>query len=359
MKAKRKFEIPPAVELSDEEARMFQKQDFIGLSYHRCEEIRRLGDRNEEQEKTLFEHDEEEKFITSDPRAALRKAHEALDYGSTILLKMIRSGILRSENHYTDGTLYDVTDEALECLASRISYLNRQLIRLADENAPDGCRHLWFQSKSLTEAFLRLALLHPEEFQPFAETSLTMPSLRSKSPKFTVDAGAIAAAIKLAGKHPAPDISDNRIRAGAECHRLIAEIFDQIFWYRREYESASRSWQIMQNFSETREQYEGCTIEEFLLMRHMHPTRVQKLLRCASLPEWPKGPKEWWNDGVLPEVREEFQRLSMDSTLRPALWSELKKGGERETQNDMRRYMEKLCHNKFQQILKARKTSRP
>lgn len=348
---KKKFKPLPPVELTPEQTRMFQKQDFIGLEYDRFARIRRLRERTPEQEKSLVEHDKDEKLIRDRPQDALREAHQAIDRGSSLLLKLIRSRALRQDDLHEQEE-YDFShDGAFDCLSSRIDYLNRQLVRLAEENTPQACTSLWFQAKALAEATMRLTLVHPRQFRSVAETSLTMPSIRTRNPKFTADAAMIADAIHLGEKHPAPDITDNRSRAGAFSHHLVARIFDDIHWYRKEYGFEVRSLKNLQKFSESAGQYEGVTIEQFV-GRYMHPSRAEIILRCATLPDWPDGQDAWWEQGMLPLVRKEFDLLADDPKRNPGLWEELRKGGERYTSKDARRYLEKLCHNKFLQLLK-------
>jgi len=348
---RKKFKPLPPIELTPEQTRMFQKHDFIGLEYYHIARIHRLEKLTPEQEKLLAEHDEEEKYIRDHPQNALKEAHQALDRGSDLLLKLIRSQALQHDNPHKSED-YDLSyDEAFDCLSSRIDYLNRQLVRLAEENVSRACTTLWFQAKALAEATMRLSLIHTEKFRSVAETSLTMPSVRAKNPKFTADAAAIAEAIHLGEKHPASDIADNRCRAGAYSHHLVARIFDEIQHYRKEYEYEVESLKHLQKFSETADEYEGVTIIQFV-GRFMHPKRAEAILRCAALSDWPDDPRAWWEKGFLPLVREEFDLLADDPNRNPGLWEELHKGGERNTIRDARRYLEKLCHNKFRQLLK-------
>lgn len=340
---------PPV--LSAEERRMFQKHDFTGLDHLHCEQIRAATIRTSAQEQRLAKHDKEVEEMRSDPRGTLHAAHEAIDHGTTLLLRLIESGLLHQELHSTDGEDFS-SDEAFDCLASRIDYLTRQLVRLAEKKTPHACMHLWCQAKTLAEAFGRLALIHPQEFRSVAESSLTMPSLRACNPKFSADSSAIAAAVHLAKKHPAPDISDNRSRVGAACHLVIARIFERIMDERRHCEWQRNTLEIMRRNGENPEKYQNMSLRDFL-SRCRQPHHVDLMLTCAELPEWPNDTSRWWTNGVLPLVRNEFELLAQDPARNPALWEELKRGGERDTVNDMRRYMEKLCHNKFVQVVKT------
>jgi len=342
--------------LSPEEEELWNKQDYIGLEYLHCEQTRLKRRKNADEAKKLAEHDALEKRIQVEPDKVLREAHEAIDRGTEIFFKLIRSGrmsqtVWPSKEGEAEGVRPWRSDQAVSCLESRVSFLNRQFIRLAEDNSPGACRHLWFAAKELAEAFTRLALVHPEEFRECAASSLTMPSLRALNPKFNADAEEIAKAIHLSEEHPAPDILDNRTRAGAECHRLVVSILEHIFSERRSYKWEKESLGRLKEFHETAELYRGVTLER-VLRSQMHPDVYEQLMACANLPEWKENRMAWWKGRVLPMVKEEFKRLQKDHNRNPSLWAALKEGGERNTENDMRRYLEKTCHNKFKQIAK-------
>lgn len=355
---RRKFEPIPPAELPEEEAKLFRNEDYIGWEYYHCERIRQMRKPTAGQLKRLAEHDEDEKRIHADPRAVMREAHEALDRGSSLLLKLIRAGNLRhvlepTEKGRAEGVRAQRSDQAAGCLFSRINYLNRQLIRLAQENVPEACRSLWFEAKALAEAFTRLALVWPEEFREVADDALTMPSLRGRERDFSADADAIVRAIHLGENHPAPDIWDNKSRVGALCHVVVASIIDEIFSARRHYEWERETHEMLKQFHETEEEYRGVTLEQALRSK-MHPTIYEHYRACAELPDWNEDAAAWWKGRVLPMVKERFERLAEEPASNPALWAELQRGGERDSRNDMRRYMEKICRDKFNQIIRRR-----
>lgn len=203
----------------------------------------------------------------------------------------------------------------------------------------------------LSEAFTRLALVHPKEFMACAENSLTMPSIRSRNSKYTADSEAISNAINLGKNLILPDISDNRSRAGAACHLIVAKILESIEFWRNYYCREKQTLERLKTFSETAKRYEHTSLDEYL-KNHLYPDSYELMMKCSILPEWPEGSDLWWNEGVLPMVRKEFSELEKQPNKNLMLWQELSKGGERDTINDKRRYMEKLCRNKFTQALK-------
>ncbi len=348
------------IDLPEQVQRMLESQDFCELQYHEAERIRKQRRKTDKEIAKLQSHDEDENRILTCPEAVLREAHRAIDRGTELLLKLIRSKKLLhtfrpTETGKAAGIEPFHTDDALDCFASRVSFLNRQLIRLAEQNVPRACRNLWFQSRLLAEAFTRLALVFPKEFREVAETSLTMPSLRSQSPKFTADAQAIAAAIHLGHKHPAPGLHDNRERVGALCHYLVSRIVEDIEYARWEYKERTRSFERLKGFSETAEEYRNISLKEWLRSTY-HPSNLLHLEASASLGELHEKTNDWWSARVLPMLRNEFERLKREPNRNFALWTELQRGGERNTPNDMRRYLEKICRNKLTQIAKARKS---
>ena len=348
---------PVPRDLSDEEREMFRKHDFVGFGYFYTEILRLKETKTPDEIKRLAEHDADEKRITEEPAIVAREARESLDRGVSLLLKLIRSRRLThtldvTEKGKAEGLRPDQWDEAFEILGSRITDLNYQLIRLSEDNAPKACRTLWFEAKTLCESFIRLAIVRAEEFSPFAEDSLTMPSLRARDPRFTADADAIISAIHLAEKHPSPDIWDNKSRVGAMCHLIVAGIVERIHYARQQYQHEVKTLAMLKEFHETAEKYRGVSVEE-KLRDGLHPKLFEHVMASTALPEWGKNPTAWWKGRVLPLVKEAFQDLSKNPVQNPTLWEELKRGGEGYTENDMRRYMEKICKNKFDQIAKS------
>lgn len=345
------------VEMTDAEREMFRREDYVGLEYYHCGLIRCRKRKTPAQLKKLAEHDAEHERIHRDPVKAMRDAHQALDLGSSLLLKLIRFGKLTHSFEPTEqgkaaGIKGESHSDVFMCLSSRIDYLNSQLVRLAEDNAPGACRSLWFQAKRLTESFIRLATVHPEEFRNVAEDSLTMPSLRARSPKFSADAETIIAAIHLAEKHPTPNVWDNKSRVGALCHLLVVSLIEKIRFARRQYEWEEDHLRLAKKFNEA--EYRDATVEDVIRSR-WHPNVCEHVFFSAALPAWENDAAAWWKGRVLPMVKEEFQHLAKNPSRNPALWAELKRGGERNTENDMRRYMEKICKNKFDQIARTRR----
>lgn len=339
---------PPPL-LPDEVSEMYASSDFVELGYRKIEKVRGIKKRKPEQNRRLAEHDAVEKRIEEDPNDVMREAYKAIDHGTDLLLKLIRSQKLEQRSYYTNGSIAAEDDEAFSCLQSRLDYLNRQLVRLADRGTPRSREALFYQAKALTEAFIRLAQAYPSDFISSAESSLTMPSLRSKNPKYTADALAISKAIHLAEKHPAGMLTDDKERIGEFCGYLVAKKLDSISWDRQKYQWDLETLERLKVFSETADDYRDVTIEDYI-RQNLYPTNADKMLISASLPEFSDDPKSWWVKRIKPAIREEFNRLKNTPSLHAALWTELCRLTDNGTDGAKWKALSDNCRNKVNQF---------
>ncbi len=345
----RRLLLEPPPKWPEEEEELLAANDFEELDYFRMAQMRQRKKRTPEQNKKLAEHDAIERQIAKDPKAVLRKAHEAMDHGTSLLLKLIRSGKLEQRYFCKDGSIFSEWDDAFVCLKSRLEYLNQQLVRLADKGIPDARRAVFYQAKILTETFIRLAQAHPEDFIGAAESSLTMPSLRARNPKYAADAEAIGKAIHLGEKHPAGPMTEDKARIGEMCGHLVANILDSIMYWRRQVECERESLERLKNFHETTETYRGMSVEESL-RRGLYPTKFELAMVCASLPKFEDDPKAWWTLRVKPMVREEFERLKKTPAHNAGLWAELGKLTDNGTEGAKWKALSDNCRNKVNQF---------
>jgi hypothetical protein len=345
----RKLLLSPPPKLSEEVERLLATHDFEELEYHRIAELRQQRKLSPEQRKCLVKHEKIERQIKKDHKAVMREAYEAIDRGTSLLLKLLRSGKLEQRYFYNDGTIATEWDDAFECLKSRLDYLNRQLVRLAGKGVPGARSAIFYQAKMLTEAFIRLAQAYPSDFISAAESALTMPSLRARNPKYMADAEAIGKSIHLAAKHPAGTMTEDRERIGEMCGYLVANILDSIIYWRRHCEHEKESLERLMNFHETAETYRGMTLEE-LLRRRLYPTTFEHAMACARLPEFRDDPKAWWKLRVKPMVREEFERLKKAPSHNAALWAELFKLTDNGTAGAKWKALSDNCRNKVNQF---------
>jgi hypothetical protein len=346
---KRKLLLSPPPRQPEEVRRLLATHDFEELEYRHMAELRQQRKLSPEQRKSLAEHEGIERQIKKDPKAVMRQAYEAIDRGTSLLLKLIRSAKLEHRYFCKDGTILSEGDDAFECLKSRLDYLNLQLVRLADKGVPDARRAVFYQAKMLTEAFIRLAQAYPNDFTSPAESALTMPSLRSRNPKYTADAEAIGKSIHLAEKHPAGTMTEDKERIGEMCGYLVANILDSIMSWRQHCEHEKKILERLMNFHETAETYRGMTLEKSL-RRSLDPTTFEHAMACARLPEFQDDPKAWWKLRVKPMVREEFERLKKAPSHNAGLWAELCKLTDNGTEGAKWKALSDNCRNKVNQF---------
>lgn len=311
---------------------MLDRGDYIGYRYLRASRLRAQNILTERDQNFLTEHDAIEAQIQSNPRAVLDRARATLDESTTLLLKLVRSRKL----FHACGE--DSRDEAVHCLKSGLGFMNEQLVRLAEDRTAGACSALWYQAMNLTDAIVRLAAAFPEEFRSMAESSLTMPSLRARSDKFSCDAEVIAEAIHLAEKHAAPDIHDNRSRIGALCHFLVAKKVEEVERTRRERE-----------YLEREAKFAGRDADD-IIPDYFHPNVRKHYEESWSLPELRGKADVWWKGRIREMVKKEFERMRKNPTHNPALWQELAKVTDNGTEKAKWRALEKYCFNKIAQI---------
>lgn len=349
---------PPIAKLPREVEALWEQGDWLGLEEQHRQWLRGKKELSAEERRELKEHDDLEARLQNDPKTLLYETSAAIHAGLLILAKLIHSRQLRRQIYYTGGSLYGEDDETCDQFTMIIEAMNRWLTKFAREGCPGLRETVFLAAKELTESFMLMAQTAPGDFISVAESSLTMPSLRARNPGFTADAAVIAKAIHLGEKHPAPDITDNRSRAGAHSHLLVAKVLEAIHFARREYEWKKETLERLQKFSEAADHYRDVTLEDYLRSNY-YPDKFDHLMACAALPPWEENAMAWWAGRVRPMIRAEFAALARDPGRHPVLWEELGKGGEtrNSTENDRRRYLEKLCLNKFSQFARpARRT---
>lgn len=349
--------LAPPPKLSEEVEELFAAHDFTELEYLRIERLRRSTTQTSDIRQDIAAHDAIERRLIEAPQELLREAHQAIDHGTSLLLKLIRSQRMRhtifpTEKGKAAGVESRSWDESFQCLLSRLDYLNRQIIRLAEIGVPDARSSVFYQAKSLTSAFIQLAQAYPLDFRSAAESSLTMPSLRARTPDFSSDAKAIAERIHLGKKHPAADVSDNRERLGALCHVLIAEFVATVEWDRWNYERERESYERLKTFHETADRYRDISFDVWL-KSHYYPTKLEGVIIASQLPDLKEDPGAWWKLRILPMVKEEFARIARHPPRNAALWEELSTKTRKDTPAAMRRLMEKNCRNKLLRIAEA------
>lgn len=310
---------------------LVSKNDYTELDYLVASRIRERPSPTTQQRERLRHHDQEEARVQSDPESVLREAHTALDHGTSLLLKLIRSQMLRGQ------CATFAWDNAFDCLTSRISFLNQQLVRLAECRTPNACSSLWAEAEALAAAFVRLAARFPEEFRPSAETALMMPALIGPVPEGKASK-ALAQAIGLAAKHPAAAVRA-RQPLGTLCHHLVARIVEDILYARSQKDHMERTAR--------------CTGAKQAIPEYYRPEARRYLKECWALPDLQQGADKWWPGKVKPMVHAEFERIRKNPARNHALWRELERATDLGSDADKRAALDKYCRNKLLQIANA------
>ena len=119
--------------LPEEDFELLDRGDYIGYEHLR---VRRLSGRKHlesKDRKFLAEYHAANARIQSDPKAVLEQARNSIDEGTTLLLRLVYSRKLRHEFPQEYNANWD---EAMNCLTSRLAFLNRQLVRFAEDRVP-------------------------------------------------------------------------------------------------------------------------------------------------------------------------------------------------------------------------------
>ncbi len=293
-------------------ADLILRGDTVGLRLARAAGLRRKRKLEPADRAFLRELDADLAKVRETPDAAWQEGLALAQRGRILIELIIRE---RRALARPAGGLDPTLHNAVCCLMSIIRGFRDDLVRHAEEGQDWACEILFAEGHALAEAFSRLALAHPAHFQSAAEHSLTMPSLRAQDPAFTCDAAAIAAAVNLAGKHPAPHLHDNRSPIGALCHLLVANLVGLIEAVRQE----------------TRQQDAAA-----------HP--------YAGLPELHGHARIWWDSVIKARVHREFAALRKHPLRNPALKRELERLTDNGTDAAQRAALEKYCYNKLEQI---------
>jgi hypothetical protein len=259
----------------------------------------------------LKEFESDRRRVLRDPEAACQKGFDSIHRGLMLIESIIHEKRAQNIIEKGDAAFYDTV-----CTLSLIAAdLRDDIIRYAEDGMTWACHAIFRDGKALASAFARLAIAYPEHFQPYAEQSLTMPSLRARNPAFTCDAEAIIQSVHLAEKHHASNIHDNRSRIGALCHQFVAEVVDLV--------EAARLEAVEKGHTDS---------------------------KWFSFPALKGNAKAWWKLEIKEWVHREFGKMKKNPCRNPALWHELEKTSDRGTDSARLAAFEKYCFNKLEQI---------
>lgn len=254
-------------------------------------------------------------------------------------------------------------------LLAHIERLNEILCILAKEGRRGACRTLWEQALKLNQTFSELALKNPGPFRPYARHSLYMPSIRTKNPKFTADAKAIAEAIELSAETVGDNLTDNRTRIGALTARLVGECIDEIKLSRGHWENLYLPYRlpVVWPLSDQIKPFLNKSVDELIQAGRgkigQEKTAEEKLdshlrffgmlkgcgvdrLHFLLLPELTKETAmAWWKGAIEKMIDSKFPRL-----LEEPHWEKELRAISRGTKADMRKELKDYCVGKVKQF---------
>ena len=290
---------------------LMNRGDVIGIRFLRAGQLKRKRKLNKVERKFLAEFEADRKKIEANAMAVWEEGSNMAHRGILLLNMILREKGLQEFPKIKDEAAYN----AMSTLWGLVVDLRQDFVRYAEDGSATAAHLVFSQGKEFAAAFSRLAIAYPENFREFAERSLTMPSLRARSPAFTCDAEAVIAAIHLAEKHHASNLHDNRSRIGALCHQFMAQIVDLV---------------------------EACRLEA----KQKHHTDSE----WWEFPELKGNAKTWWKLELKEWVDREFEKMKKNPRRNPALWQELDKLTDHGTDSAKRAALEKYCFNKLEQI---------
>jgi len=252
--------------------------------------------------------------VKTDPRAAMREAHEALDYGVEILLKLIEAKTFFYRLVATDGSEDHVHDDAISSLCSRANWIDDKVAEFARAGDPAALIRIWCGGKQFAEVIHHVAMTNPQRLKLLAGDSLFCPSLRAKPKTFTHDFEAIVKAIGLSDDCIINMDSSAMHQLDKPPTRLVAEILQEIASWRRTIKWDEQSLRNMREASISHpggewEKYRNISVEDWL--RSQYPRRPEIFI-YRQLPAFNKNTvPEWWEKAVKPylEKRETLERI--------------------------------------------------
>ncbi len=268
---------------------------------------------------------EQAAMIAADPQAAMRVAHDRLDYGTEVLCELIEKRSLFHVWKSTDGTEDHSWDDAAQCFRSRFSYIVEQAAKYAREGNRDLIGAVWTAAKLLTEVVHDLALDKEKarELEWYGRRSLFLPSLRARDSKkaFTHDFADVAGSIHLSEDCLCHIGDDADYQLDSPVTRLVAEIVEEIGWDQESLKRARANFKRMKALhadpaywkrlpegdAAYARRIEAMTEDDYVV--EIESVWREKL-HYGGLPPLTKGTaKEWWLKAVKQEITRRFPNL--------------------------------------------------
>lgn len=348
---------------SQEEVLQFVKAgDFMGFEYFKAERLRSKPNRTAKDEKFLTEHDAVEAAMQSDPRAVKKQARQSIDHGAELLLKLIRSKKLFYRADFTDGIErpHEAHDEAEGCLCDRVSWLIREVCKLAKEGRFAPVNTVWHGAEDLVETIHDMALKGTvDKLRFIARHSLYLPSLRARAKTFSHDFAKVQEALELSKDCIVNMDSEALHQLDRPATRLVAEILEDIASWQCHIRHEEQMLQTFQRCQAERpgdifDEYRGLTLADYWLQSY---PRYPEVLGYRDLPPldrktWPV----WWEKAVkprleAPETLEEIKGTAFFEELRKATTS----GKDYEVRDELKR----RCKPKVKALARPALSAKP
>ncbi len=260
-------------------------------------EWQELIERYQKQKKRIAAH------VKADPRAAMTEAHQAIDYGVEMLLKIVESKAFFYKANYTDATDDRFHDDAISCLCTRANWISEKVAVFARAGEPSALICAWCGGQLFAEVIHHVALSKPESLKLLASDALFLPSLRAKSKTFTHDFEAVSKAIGLSQASIVNMDSSAMHQLDKPATRLVAEILEEIASWQRRIKWDEGSLQQMQELAKEHpgsewEKYRNVTLEDWIRDHYPHNPEV---FVYRQLPPFNKNTvSDWWGKAVKP-----------------------------------------------------------
>ena len=262
-------------------------------------------------------------MIAADPWKASQTAQAQLDDALELFSALIDEGALHYTLKSVDGTQDHSSDEAAQCLCSRISYLTRLVASFAHAGHPDFVASAWRGAKFLTEVVHDLAF--DKETAPvlerYARRSLFLPSLRARQGTFTHDFQTVAETLHLSEDCLCHMEGASTHKLDSPITHLVAEVVELIGWIQEHLRSGRELYTHSRKvYADQRSKkhpskgdnafarrIDAMTEDEYLVsFQHCRPAT----LHYDKLPPLTKATAdEWWNKAVRTEITLRFATL--------------------------------------------------
>lgn len=288
--------------------------------------------------------------VQADPRAAIKEAWQAMDYGVDLLLKVVDDAKLKEATPW-------LRDDALRLLSVRVDCLANDLARRTRAGDSRCAAIAWYAALALVEGIHFLALKQPERLRGTARRALFLPSLRATARTFDHDFPVIADAIQLSADCTVDMGPDARHQLDQPVTRFVAGLIDTIEYWKEIAEGAVDTVNGLRAAVEKNPTGEFGPWRRLTLEEHWngsYPRHPEKLA-YRNLPPLTKATcDEWWNLAVKPMLEHPDMMIRIRGSR---LHEEIVRGTETGKDYEVRDELKRRCRPKLKSL--AREAKQP